>query len=64
MTFSGVMKNDLTEYYAQRAPEYEAIYRKPERQADLLAAATILQEIFNNQSVLESPAAPDTGRRP
>ena len=46
-------KKDLPEYYAQRAAEYEAIYRKPERQADLLAAAAFLQEIFNNRSVLE-----------
>ena len=46
-------KKDLPEYYAQRAAEYEAIYRKPERQADLLTAAAFLQEIFNNRSVLE-----------
>lgn len=47
------MKNDLTEYYARRAAEYEAIYRKPERQRDLLAAAAVLQEIFKNRSVIE-----------
>ncbi len=44
---------DLTQYYAQRASEYEAIYAKPERQADLQAAAQILQDIFRGKTVLE-----------
>lgn len=47
------MNNNLTEYYAQRAAEYEAIYAKPERQPDLKIAATLLQEIFNGKSLLE-----------
>jgi trans-aconitate methyltransferase len=44
---------DLTKYYAARAAEYEAIYAKPERQADLQAAAQILQDIFQAKIVLE-----------
>ena len=47
------MKNDLTEYYAKRASEYEAIYAKPERQADLESATKMLQEIFKEKDVLE-----------
>ena len=45
--------DNLTGYYAQRAAEYEAIYSKPERQADLKAAAKILQDIFEEIEVLE-----------
>lgn len=45
--------DDLTTYYAQRAAEYEAIYAKPERQADLKAAAGMLQDIFRGKTVLE-----------
>ncbi|MCE7924117.1 MAG: hypothetical protein DYG98_13775 [Haliscomenobacteraceae bacterium CHB4] len=41
---------NLTEYYAKRAAEYEAIYAKPERQADLEAVATFLQEIFTGRT--------------
>lgn len=47
------MNTDLTEYYAQRAAEYEAIYAKPERQPDLEAATALLQEIFKGLHVLE-----------
>ena len=44
---------DLTTYYAQRAAEYEAIYAKPERQSDLMAAHQILQDILLEKEVLE-----------
>ena len=44
---------DLTSYYAKRAAEYDAIYLKPERQADLKAAASILKDIFRGKEVLE-----------
>lgn len=44
---------DLSIYYAQRAAEYEAIYEKLERQADLLAITQQLQTIFSEKSVLE-----------
>ncbi len=47
------MNNDLRTYYAQRATEYEAIYAKPERKADLASASTLLQEIFKEKEVLE-----------
>ncbi len=47
------MSSDLTEYYAKRAAEYEAIYYKPERQSDLTAATKLLQEIFKDKNVLE-----------
>jgi 2-polyprenyl-3-methyl-5-hydroxy-6-metoxy-1,4-benzoquinol methylase len=48
-----LLNDDLTTYYAQRAAEYEAIYAKPERQADLKAAAGMLQDIFRGKTVLE-----------
>ncbi len=44
---------DLKSYYAQRAAEYEAIYAKPERQADLTAASQILKDLFIKKKVLE-----------
>lgn len=44
---------DLTIYYAQRAAEYEAIYEKPERQADLLEITQRLQTVFSKKLVLE-----------
>lgn len=47
------MNDDLTTYYDRRATEYEAIYAKPERQADLLAATQVLQAIFKEKEVLE-----------
>ena len=47
------MHTNLTEYYAKRAAEYETIYTKRERQADLIAASGLLQEIFRDKNVLE-----------
>ncbi|HEX6335137.1 MAG TPA: class I SAM-dependent methyltransferase [Flavisolibacter sp.] len=46
--------SDLAAYYSRRASEYESIYRKPERQADLATAASYLQQIFQNKRVLEA----------
>jgi len=40
-------------YYAARAPEYDAIYRKPERQADLRAIEQWLPSRFAGARVLE-----------
>jgi ubiquinone/menaquinone biosynthesis C-methylase UbiE len=40
-------------YYAQRAAEYESIYAKPERQADLARMRVDIPSLFVNQSVLE-----------
>lgn len=47
------LNDDLSTYYAQRAAEYEAIYAKPERQADLQTATAMLQDIFRGKTVLE-----------
>jgi demethylmenaquinone methyltransferase/2-methoxy-6-polyprenyl-1,4-benzoquinol methylase len=43
----------LQQYYAQRATEYDQIYRKPERQADLRAMEAELPPLFAGRSVLE-----------
>ncbi len=43
----------LKEYYAARAREYERIYAKPERQADLGRLKELLPPIFANLRVLE-----------
>lgn len=40
-------------YYAQRAREYEKIYDKPERQADLARMRVDVPSLFVNQKVLE-----------
>lgn len=47
------MDPDIISYYKERAAEYEKIYAKPERQADLLQATKILQTIFSGNQVLE-----------
>ena len=44
---------DMASYYARRAAEYDAIYLKPERQADLRAMETALPACFANRRVLE-----------
>lgn len=43
----------MQDYYAARAPEYDAIYLKPERQADLRAIEAWLPPIFEGARVLE-----------
>src|ERR687896_339602 len=40
-------------YYARRAAEYEAIYAKPERQADLARMREDIPALFKNERVLE-----------
>lgn len=40
-------------YYARRAVEYESIYAKPERQADLAELRDRLRDTFANRDVLE-----------
>jgi SAM-dependent methyltransferase len=48
------MQNDsMKQYYARRAGEYESIYAKPERQADLRMLEQLIAKIFANRSVLE-----------
>ncbi len=43
----------MQSYYATRAPEYDNIYLKPERQHDLRAIESWLPPIFSNATVLE-----------
>lgn len=43
----------LARYYAQRAPEYERIYQKPERQADLRTLREFVAQTFADRRVLE-----------
>ena len=43
----------MHEYYAARAPEYDQVYLKPERQADLLAIRHWLPTNFTAKSLLE-----------
>jgi SAM-dependent methyltransferase len=43
----------LADYYAKRAAEYERIYAKPERQADLAALKTRIGKMFAGRRVLE-----------
>ena len=43
----------LEKYYARRAAEYEQIFAKPERQADLARMRVDIPALFKNQRVLE-----------
>ncbi len=43
----------LPAYYAARAKEYERIYDKPERQADLARLRDLIPELLNDRTVLE-----------
>lgn len=43
----------MRDYYASRAPEYDRVYLKPERQADLDAIRQWLPPLFAGKSVLE-----------
>lgn len=47
------MKSALHSYYAARAPEYDQVYRKPERQTDLRAIEAWLPPRFAKARVLE-----------
>lgn len=46
-------RDTMIEYYAQRAAEYEHIYAKPERQADLRVMKQLLSSAFPGDLVLE-----------
>jgi SAM-dependent methyltransferase len=46
----------LEDYYRERAPEYDAIYAKPERQEDLGRLRALLVELVAGKSVLEIAA--------
>ncbi len=45
--------DDLANYYAKRASEYERVYTKPERQADLSALRARIGRMFSGRNVLE-----------
>jgi SAM-dependent methyltransferase len=45
--------DDLKAYYASRAREYERVYGKPERQADLARLRNVLPELLAGRDVLE-----------
>jgi ubiquinone/menaquinone biosynthesis C-methylase UbiE len=53
MTHVNSLTADLQVYYARRAAEYEAIYAKPERQADLARLAADVAAAFRGRSVIE-----------
>lgn len=46
-------RSDLVDYYAARAAEYERVYAKPERQADLTTLREIIPRYFTSRHVLE-----------
>ena len=47
------METTLEEYYAKRAAEYEKIFEKPERQADLARMRVDIPALFSGERVLE-----------
>ncbi|MFD7154719.1 class I SAM-dependent methyltransferase [Kribbella sp. NPDC059898] len=48
--------DDLTEYYRERAGEYDAVYEKPERQEDIARLRALLPPLVEGRSVLEVAA--------
>jgi demethylmenaquinone methyltransferase/2-methoxy-6-polyprenyl-1,4-benzoquinol methylase len=47
------MQSSMAGYYAQRAQEYDRIFQKPERQADLRVLRSFVLETFAGRNVLE-----------
>ena len=47
------MNTDLVTYYARRAEEYDLVYDKPERQADIGYLIAYLQRAFEGRTVNE-----------
>jgi demethylmenaquinone methyltransferase/2-methoxy-6-polyprenyl-1,4-benzoquinol methylase len=47
------LKSELEIYYSRRASQYEKIYKKPERQADLESLKRLAKDFLQNKSVLE-----------
>ncbi|TPW17392.1 MAG: ubiquinone/menaquinone biosynthesis methyltransferase [bacterium] len=45
--------NNLTDYYDRRAPEYDNIYKRPERQDDLKRLEAHLLDVAGGQDVME-----------
>ncbi len=50
------IENRMQAYYAARAPEYDRVYQKPERQADLRLLEAWLPALFAGKRVLEVAA--------
>jgi protein-L-isoaspartate O-methyltransferase len=48
--------SQLTDYYRERATEYDAVYSKPERQPDLARLHNLLPDLVRNRSILEVAA--------
>jgi demethylmenaquinone methyltransferase/2-methoxy-6-polyprenyl-1,4-benzoquinol methylase len=44
---------EMREYYSARATEYDHVYSKPERQADLRTIENWLPSLFNGKSIIE-----------
>jgi ubiquinone/menaquinone biosynthesis C-methylase UbiE len=44
---------NLIRYYSARAPDYEEIYKRPERQQDLVRLRRTLTELSSGETVLE-----------
>jgi demethylmenaquinone methyltransferase/2-methoxy-6-polyprenyl-1,4-benzoquinol methylase len=53
MSPAAATDSNLRAYYARRAAEYEAVYDKPERQADLARLREQLAETYRSHRVLE-----------
>jgi demethylmenaquinone methyltransferase/2-methoxy-6-polyprenyl-1,4-benzoquinol methylase len=47
------MTRDMVQYYARRAQEYERIYQRRERQADLRALRATIEDTFAGRDVLD-----------
>lgn len=45
--------DDLIDYYARRANEYDSIYSKPERQEDLARLIKYIRDLLRDQHILE-----------
>lgn len=50
------MPTGTEDYYAQRAPEYDQVYAKPERQADISALADLVKGALARRAVLDIAA--------
>lgn len=56
MVHDEVADGELAEYYRERASEYDAVYRKPERQRDLAVLKELLPRLTHHRHVLEVAA--------
>ncbi len=50
------MNGNLETYYRRRAGEYDSVYRKPERQADISRLGTLLRTVASGRRILEVAA--------